>query len=104
MDSVPTTARPDFCEDCGAPFPWLSRQGRIYLLENMLDKEDIDGATRLAVQEQLEALVNPDLEEAEEERHWQRVKALVPGSWEKSGAQKILETVVSAAIKAQLGL
>lgn len=24
--------------------------------------------------------------------------------WEKSGAQKILETVVSAAIKAQLGL
>jgi hypothetical protein len=44
---------PDFCEDCGAPFPWLSRQGRIYLLENMLDEEAIDGASRLEVQEQL---------------------------------------------------
>jgi hypothetical protein len=34
---------PDFCEDCGAPFPWLSRQGRIYHHENMLDKEDTTG-------------------------------------------------------------
>jgi hypothetical protein len=95
---------PDFCEDCGAPFPWLSRQGRIYLLENMLDEEALDGANRLEVQEQLEALTNPDLEEAEQERRWRRVKTLAPGFWEKSGAQKILETVVSAAIKAQLGL
>ena len=31
---------PRFCDSCGAPFPWLDRQGRIFELENMLDDED----------------------------------------------------------------
>jgi hypothetical protein len=78
----------DFCEDCGAPFPWLSRQGRIYLLENMLDEEAIDGASRLEAQEQLEALANPDLEEAEQERRWRRVKTLAPGFFGRRAAPR----------------
>jgi hypothetical protein len=31
--------RPDFCGDCGNPFPWASRQARIYELMNLLDAE-----------------------------------------------------------------
>jgi len=37
-------------------------------------------------------------------RRWARIKAKAPTLWEKSGAQRILETVVSAAIKAQLDI
>lgn len=95
---------PQFCDKCGSPFPWLDRQGRIFELENMLDDEDLDAATELAVREQLRALASTDLDEDEEQRRWERVKRAAPGLWEKSGARAILETVVSATIKAHLGL
>jgi hypothetical protein len=97
-------APPRFCDSCGAPFPWLDRQGRIFELENMLDDEDLDDASELAVREQLRALADPDLDEDEERKRWERVKRYAPGLWEKSGGRAILETVVSAAIRGQLGL
>jgi hypothetical protein len=93
---------PRFCDFCGAPFPWLDRQGRIYELENLLTRENLDPADELTVKEQLEALANPDLDEEEAKRRWQRVKRLAPGLWESG--KPILDSVVSAAIKAQLGL
>lgn len=95
---------PDFCDNCGSPFPWLSRQGLIYQLENVLDDVDLDPATKLEVREQLEALTAPELEEEEQLRRWRRVKEKAPELWQASGAQRILESLVSAAIKSQLGL
>jgi hypothetical protein len=95
---------PSFCDKCGGPFPWVDRQGRIYQLENLLDDEDLDPATELSVREQLEALRDPDLSEDEQRRRWERVKRGAPGLWEKSGARSIVESVVSAAIRQQLGL
>jgi hypothetical protein len=95
---------PDFCEDCGAPFPWLSRQGRIYLLQDMLDSEELDPADKLEAAEQLQALTNPDLDVEEQLQRWERFKHAAPALWERSGAQRILESVVSASIKAGLGL
>lgn len=95
---------PDFCEDCGEPFPWLSRQGRIFLLQDMLDREEIDPAARLEAQEQLEALTNPDLDEDEQRRRWERFKRAAPELWASSGAQRILESLASSSIRAALGL
>jgi hypothetical protein len=95
---------PDFCDECGSPHPWLTRQGRIYMLQNMLDEESLDPALALEVREQLEALTDPDLEESEQRERWERVRQLAPTFWDKSGAQKVLETVVSSAIKSGLGL
>jgi hypothetical protein len=95
---------PDFCDRCAAPFPWVSRQGRIYELENLLDDEDLDPADELAAREQLQALVSPDLAEEDERKRWERVRKAAPGLWEKAGARSILDTVISAAIKSQLGL
>ena len=71
---------------------------------NLLDEEELDPATELEVREQLEALTNPELDEAEQERRWKQVREKAPGLWEKSGARSILESVVSAALKAALGL
>lgn len=95
---------PDFCDRCSAPFPWVSRQGRIYELMNLLDDEALDAATELEVREQLEALTNPEIDDADAIRRWKVVKDKAPGLWERTGAQRILETVVSAAIKSGLGL
>jgi hypothetical protein len=93
---------PDFCDHCSAPFPWVSRQGRVYELMNLLDEEDLDPATELEVREQLEALTQPDVSEQEAARRWAKVKEKAPTLWEKSGAQRIIETLVTAAIKSQL--
>lgn len=91
---------PDFCDLCGVAFPWLSRQGRIYELQNRLDDEKLDPADELAVREQLEALVSPDLDVAEQRERWGRVKKLAPRLWESS--QPIIETLAEAAIRASL--
>lgn len=93
---------PEFCHSCGKPYPWASRQARIWELRNLLDEEDLDEADRLTVSEQLDALLDPDLSEEEQAERWARVKKIAPG-FMKSG-QKIMESVMTAAIKAQLDL
>jgi hypothetical protein len=71
---------------------------------NLLEEEKPDSATELEVREQLEKLTNPDLDQKDAERLWKRVREAAPTLWEKAGAQRILETVVNAAIKSQLGV
>ena len=93
---------PDFCDACGSPFPWLTRQGHIYQLQNLLDETDLDPATRLEVREQLEALSKPDVSDDEQRERWTKVKQLAPGLW--ASGQRILVNVVSEAIKQPLGL
>jgi hypothetical protein len=93
---------PHFCHSCGAPFPWASRQARIWELNNILDEEDLDDASRLIVEEQLQALQDPDLDEREAIQRWEKVSKLAPGVMESG--RRIVETVVSAAVKAQLGI
>jgi hypothetical protein len=100
-----TTARwapPRFCLECSTPFPWLDRAGRIYLLENMLDNEEVDEATRLEVREELQALAATDLPAEEQERRWAKVKSMAPGLWQSS--QQILVSIVTAEAKTRLGL
>lgn len=70
----------------------------------MLDEEQLDPAARLEAQEQLEALTNPDLDEEEQTRRWRRFKELAPDLWEKSGARTIFESVISAGVRAGLGI
>ena len=74
------------------------------MLQNLLDEEDLDPANELEVREQLQILMSGDLADEEQHRRWERVKQLAPGLWANSGARTILESVVSASIKAALGL
>ncbi len=88
---------PRFCDSCGAPFPWLDRQGRIFELENMLDDEDpmMPRSSQSASSSARSPIPTSTRT---------RSASAAPGLWEKSGGRAILETVVSAAIRGQLGL
>lgn len=48
--------------------------------------------------------VGRGLEEKTERQSWERVKRLASGFWDKSGVRAVLEPVVSAGAKSQLGL
>jgi len=93
---------PDFCDNCGSPHPWLSRQGRIYLVQNILDEADVNEADRLRAREQLEALTDPDLGEEEQAQRWARFKRAAPTVWAAEQAQKIIGTVVEAGTRAMI--
>lgn len=64
---------PDFCDTCGAPFPWTDRQARLSVLEDLLNVEDLAPADRLVVRRELEALRPADLPEDEQEERWARI-------------------------------
>jgi hypothetical protein len=96
--------RPDFCRECGHPFPWIDRAGRIRHLENLLDREELDEATELAVREQLEALADPDADDRTTVKRMARLRELAPGFWERSGVREVLVTLATTEAKRQLGL
>src|SRR3954447_11376220 len=95
-------ARPHFCDGCGSVFPWTGRRQRIQHLQNVLDDEPIDPATRLEVQELLEELLDRDVSDSD--AAWVRILQVAPELWVSSSARPTLETVVPAAVKTQLGL
>ena len=93
---------PQFCDSCGAPHPWAGRQARLYQLQNILDEQNLDEATRLSVQEELEALQASEMSEEEQKKRWLRIKDLSPGLIQ--AGQRIIESIVTSGIKAGLGL
>jgi hypothetical protein len=94
--------KPDFCEECASPFPWLSRRGAIQRLRTLLDDADLDQGTRLQVSEELQALAEPDLSDDEQRERWKTVRRLAPTVWD--GGQKIIVNIISEALKKSLGL
>ncbi len=93
---------PDFCFNCGTPFPWVSRQGRIYQLQNILDEQDMDEATRLKVREQLESLLDQDVNEDKEIKIWKSIKGKSPELI--SAGMPIIKTIATQAILKATGL
>jgi hypothetical protein len=94
----------DFCDYCGAPHPWASRQARIFELENLLDQDDsMDEPTRLKVREQLEVLArDPSADTATEAERWATVKKLWPNVVD--AGQTILVSVVTSEVRRTFGL
>ena len=93
-----------FCYECGAPHRWTSREQRIRHLQNLLEFEDLDEATQLAVIEQLAVLTKP-VDEVEDEAQVtaaERIRKLAPSFWKT--AAPVLQTVLSEAAKRALGL
>jgi len=90
---------PGFCDTCGSPHPWLSRQGRIYLLQDILDDSEIQPAEKLRAREQLDALIDPDLDDEAQAERWARFRKAAPTVWAGEAAQKIITTVLQTGTR-----
>jgi hypothetical protein len=66
--------------------------------------QGLDAADELVVREQLQALLNPDLDEAEQAERWKRIAAKAPGFLEKSGVRQIFASLATAWIRKEIGL
>jgi hypothetical protein len=91
-----------FCFSCGAPYPWADRDALIMQLRNVLEFEPgLDAATRLEVSEQIAVLSGPDGDDKRRVKAGEALRKLVPKGWEAT--QPILQTLISAELKKQLG-
>ena len=97
---------PKFCENCGAPFPWVGRQERIYELQNILDDdEDLDEATKLWVREMLDRVRDADpTDEKEQRRLWQELIDHAGDFFRHPTTRRIVDTVVTEGVKRAIGL
>lgn len=95
---------PPFCDVCGDPHPWADRSARIHQLENLLDEEDVDEATRLLVAEDLKRLQDgAGLTDKDQAAVWRRIKSRAPALL-AGPAGRIAETLMTAYIKKEIGL
>jgi hypothetical protein len=96
--------RPSFCDDCGAPFPWLGRKERLYELENIMEQEPgLDDATKLWLREQIVALEGIGAMDTKAQRDaWQAIKDHAQALWDNPAAQKIIGTLVTEGVKRAL--
>lgn len=94
--------RPGFCGSCGEPYPWAGRRESIAELINRLDSEELDPAEKLEAIEELEVLVDPNLPEEEQVQRWEKVRRIAPKVIAGSG--RILERIITDAIRQQMGL
>jgi hypothetical protein len=102
--SLVAASRPSFCDGCGVAYPWATREERIFELENLLDEQQVDEADRVVIQDQLARLRSASLTEKEERQVWETIKNRGGSALTSGPVQRVLEGLVSAAIRAQLGL
>ncbi len=93
-----------FCDGCGEPYPWATWQDRIYQLENVLDEERIDEATKLLVREDLKRLRDADgMDQDAQLKIWRQVKDRAPGLL-KGTALPVAQSLLNAYLQQKLGL
>ena len=65
---------------------------------------DPDPATRLKLEDELEALRDPDISEEEELERWKRIRRYAETAWEAGGVKQIVATLITATARSKLGL
>jgi hypothetical protein len=97
---------PKFCDQCGAPFPWVGRKERIYELQNLLDDDEVlDEATKLWVREQLDTVLAADpTDEKEQRRLWQELNDHAGPFLQHPTTQRIVSTIITEGVKRAIGL
>lgn len=92
-----------FCHECGAAHRRATREQRIRQLENLLEFEDLEPATQLAVIEEIAVLAKPVDEDSDDSqvRAGERIKELAPSLWETG--KPILQSLLTEAAKRRLG-
>jgi hypothetical protein len=106
LQPVDRFAKPaPFCLECGLPLPWASRQEIVFHVQNQLDNSDLAEGDRRALHDELNDLLQaPDTQEAQK----RQVNVLVklrqgaPLAWRTIAP--IIDPLITAWMKAQMGL
>ena len=93
----------EFCRQCGAAFPWTSRQSLAARLRDPLANEQLDAHDRMEAQEALDTLTADDTSDAAKKRAVGRLKQLASAAW-WGVANPVLVSVLSAEVRKQTGL
>ena len=93
---------PGFCDHCGTPHPWASRQQRLWQIENLLERGHLSEADQLTLREKFEELANPDLTEDDQVERWKAITRIAPSVLDT--ARRIAESLLTSYMKGQLGL
>lgn len=95
----------DFCGQCGASFPWTTREAMVDHLVDLLNNEGLDPHDRLEAQESLRLLMSPDdsVEIASKNRAADKLKQIATATWLQLAAP-VLRTVLTLELQRRLGL
>jgi len=93
--------RPNFCDNCGAPHPWVGREERLYELENIMERDEaLDEATKMWLRERIEALHNIDTMDTRAQRAaWQEIKDHAKPLWDNPVAHSLIASLLTEAVK-----
>ncbi len=95
----------DFCWSCAAPLPWISREGVVYRLRNLLDGAGLSEGDRRTMEEELVSLLEPGGSPETEGRQIKALETLkTMGADIWKSAVPVLQPIASAALKSALGL
>jgi hypothetical protein len=93
----------DFCLNCGAPAPWLSRADLLDWLRHQVQTEaDITSDTRLELRAALEKLKAMKADDEKSAGAWKRLIEVAPRVWNAS--KPVRDALMGEAVKKALGL
>lgn len=93
---------PEFCDECGAPHPWASREALVGRLQNLLKKQSATSEELRRISADLDRLRDPGVGEHDQIKIVERVRRTVPGLI-RTGTP-ILQAVLTSEAKRKLGL
>ena len=95
---------PSFCDYCGEPHSWASREALLMKLETLLthDNDALGSADKLAIRKKFEELRTGQLNEKQETNRWLFIKDKMPNF--QSLGTPILHVILSESAKKALEL
>lgn len=93
----------DFCDQCGLPAPWLSREDRIDWLRNQIQTDPkVPPETRYELEDVLARLKAMTPDDTKAVPGWEQIRKAVPKVWEV--AKPVLADTIGAEVRKYLGL
>jgi hypothetical protein len=101
-ETYPTDGN-NFCDTCGTPAPWLTREQKMTWIRHQLQaSRDIDPATRDELVEVIGRLQGMAPGDSKAIPGWEKIKTRAPKVWEV--VRPVLVSIVSGEVKKLLGL
>ena len=96
---------PQFCVNCGSPYPWATRDERVTRIKTLLAEAKLPEGNRLALREQLAVLRESSADPRTQKRQVAVLRALqkaAPDVWSK--AKPVIVSIATDLMRRDFGL